>query len=98
MGALAFTFGNAGATKPQAMHTEPVRENVAVHAVVRFDRYLMDVADRLSHVVTVVAVLPTRDEAESEVARLDAIREDDDRSLYFWTPTRFYPDGRGPGN
>ena len=73
-----------------------MREKVLLHAVVRFDRYLLDVAAGLTDFVTVVAVLPTRDEADREVARLTNLQSDDG-CIYFWTPARYYPNGRGAG-
>lgn len=43
--------------------------------------------------ITVVAVLPTREEAE-ELARLMRLRDDDDLSFYFSTPAPYYPGSR----
>ena len=60
------------------------------HAVVRYDVDLADIADAIS----VVAVVPTREEAEAEVERLTTVNADK-RCRYFWTPTRYYPEGRG---
>ena len=59
------------------------------HAVVRYDDYMADIADAIS----VVAVVPTREEAEAEVERLAAVNADK-RCHYFSTPTRYYPEGR----
>ena len=44
--------------------------------------------------VTVQAVLPSQDEAVTEVERLNALNGDKDAS-YFWMATRYYPQGRG---
>jgi hypothetical protein len=66
-----------------------VRWKVAAHAVVRHDHGPYDVAQA----VTVVAVVPTKDEAEREVARLQRLNADKG-CTYFCTPTRYYPDGR----
>ena len=74
-----------------------VRPKVLLHAVVRFDRYLLNATSDPAHLVTVVAVLPTREEADGEVARLNGLREADDGVFYFWTPARYYPDGRAAG-
>ena len=44
--------------------------------------------------VTVIFVVPTADEAEREVKRLNGGKASPN-TMYFWTPTRFYPPGRG---
>jgi len=59
-------------------------------SVRRYDFYLADIADAIS----VVAVVPTREEAEAEVERLTTVNADK-RCRYFWTPTRYDPEGRG---
>ena len=73
-----------------------MRENVTLHAVIRLDRFLTDAdAAEQSKAVTVVALLPTRKEAEGLV-RLMQLRNDDNLSYYFCTPARYYPVGDGP--
>jgi hypothetical protein len=63
---------------------------VEVFAVVRWEGY--GPTPELSfHVKEVV---PTQQEAEAEVARLNASVDEAD-VRYFWNTTRFYPDGRG---
>lgn len=66
------------------------KPKVAVYAVVRLDKYFGDVEEQ----VAVQAVLPTIDEAEAEVRRLNAMR-DPSRVVYFVRATRYYPEGRG---
>jgi hypothetical protein len=67
------------------------RGKVHLFAVVRYDA-------EFSHpggAFTVKEVLPTLDEARTEVERLnDAARG---RAVYFWQTTRFYPKGRRVG-
>ncbi len=70
-------------------HAWVVNRKVQVHAVVRHDEYIADIRDA----VTVVAVLPSKDEAMREVDRLNALREGRG-STYFWTPAKYYPGGR----
>jgi hypothetical protein len=91
------TLANVAAAEAHPRQTEVVREKVAVHAVVRLDRYLLDVATDLTDVVTVVEVLPTRAEADSEVARLNGLGAGDERSVYFARTTRYHPAGRAAG-
>jgi hypothetical protein len=47
--------------------------------------------------VTVVAVVPTAEEAISEVARLAQVNAQK-RCEYFRQSARYYPEGRGPGH
>ena len=67
-----------------------MNQKVLLHAVVRYDEYVT----AISEAITVVAVVPTKDEAVREVARLNELNAEK-RSSYFWTPAKYYPDGRG---
>ena len=44
--------------------------------------------------VTVKEVLPSKEEAEREVERLQHLPDKPDRVTYFLQHTRYYPDGR----
>jgi hypothetical protein len=66
---------------------------VEVYAVVRYDHYLGDDAASEAK-VAVKEILPTRDEAEREVERLNNL-EAGRGSTYFWQYTRYYPQGCG---
>jgi len=66
------------------------KPKVAVYAVVRLDKYFENVEEQ----VAVQAVLPTIEEAEAEVRRLNETR-DPSRVVYFMRTTRYYPEGRG---
>ena len=63
---------------------------ILLHAVVRHDKYF----DSVSEAITVVAVVPTKEQALREVARLNDLKAGK-RSSYFWTPAKYYPNGRG---
>lgn len=73
-----------------ACHALTVNRKILLHAVVRYDRYASEIADA----VTVVAVVPTKDEALREAERLNRLAAAK-RSIYFWTPAKYYPEGRG---
>jgi hypothetical protein len=64
-------------------------ERKQVFAVLRIDHYASDALEAVS----VQSVLPTLAEAESEVARLNALATANN-STYFWRATRFFPHGR----
>jgi hypothetical protein len=64
-------------------------EKIPVYAVVRLDKYFHQVEEQIA----VQAVLPTIEEAEAEVARLNSLR-DPSRVIYFLRATRYYPRGR----
>jgi hypothetical protein len=70
--------------------TKSIKTNRSqVYAVVR-----LDLDARTSHgAVTVKEVLPTQEEAEREVERLNGLRSDH-LTTYFWQATRYFPDGR----
>lgn len=68
---------------------------MAAYAVVRLDHYLGP-ETLLQDRVTVKEVLPSLEEAEREVARLNALAGDRDR-IYFWQYTRYFPAGKGVG-
>ena len=70
-----------------------VNRKVLQHAVIRHDPYKSEIADA----ITVVAVVPTKDEAIREVDRLNALAATK-KSRYFWTPAKCYPDGRSAGS
>lgn len=64
-----------------------------VYAVVRLDHFHGDniaLRDR----VTLREIVPTLEEAESEVARLQALNSSE-TSEYFVAPANWFPDGRG---
>ncbi len=69
-----------------------MNRKVLLHAVVRHDEY----AEDITNAITVVAVVPTKQEAEQEVDRLNQVNAEK-RCSYFWTPAKYYPDGRGAG-
>jgi hypothetical protein len=71
-------------------HDRSVNPKLGVHAIVRHDPGSMDV----TLAITVVAVVPTKEEAKREVERLQEINRHTG-CRYFWTPTRYYPAGRG---
>lgn len=75
------------------MSVESGSERVAVYAIVRLDDYLGPETS-LQGRVTVKEILPSLEEAEREVARLNALAEGREVS-YFWQYTRFFPEGRG---
>ncbi len=62
---------------------------IEAHAVVRHDTWVEDITEA----IYVVEVLPTREEAEAEIERLNRVSEMK-RSRYFYSPTRWYPTGR----
>jgi hypothetical protein len=64
---------------------------VEVYAVVRLDHYLP--VATLEERITIKEIVPTLEQAESEVARLTALVSDDG-STYFSQYTRYFPDGR----
>lgn len=64
---------------------------IPVFAIVRLDKYI---TAGLEEQVAVQAVLPTFEEAQKEVARLNALSRHGDRIVYMVRATRFYPDGR----
>ena len=66
---------------------------VHVYAVIRHDPY---VTSDIRGAITVVAVVPTAEEAQQEVQRLSDLNADK-QSEYFWKSVRYYPDGRGAG-
>ena len=64
---------------------------VAVYAILRVE---LDVAQP-DLAVAVTEVLPTPEEAEAEVQRLNRLNADK-KCRYVWRATRFFPDGRHP--
>jgi len=67
---------------------------IPIWVVVRVDG-LIDRHDpqTLRNRITVVEAFPTVDEAEAEVTRLNEVNADKG-CVYFWAPTRFFPEGR----
>ena len=68
-----------------------VNPQVLLHAVVRHDAYVSDIANA----ITIVAVVPTKAEALEEVDRLNDLKADTP-SYYFWSPAKVYLEGVGP--
>jgi hypothetical protein len=83
---------NAGA---RAGNTRHVNEHIKAFAVLRFDDFASGTGE-LRNIITVIAVVPTLAEAQSEVDRLSALNAEKD-CRYFWTSTRYYPSGRSAG-
>lgn len=71
-------------------HDRSVNPKLGVHAIVRHDPGSADV----TLAITVAAVVPTKEKAEREVERLQEINRHAG-CRYVWTPTRYYPEGRG---
>ena len=67
-------------------------DKVAVYAVLRFDLFLGENVP-LPEIVTVKEIVPSPEEAEAEVRRLNA-SVDPARVVYAWQPTRYFPSGR----
>lgn len=70
-------------------------KRLQVFAVVRVDRrWLLESEDALEvqQFVAVKEILPTLEDAEAEVARLNDPESDD--HVYFACATRYFPDGR----
>ncbi len=66
-----------------------MREKLQVYAVLRIDEF-----DSVEDSVAVTAILPTLEEAISEVARLNELNKDKG-AYYFWRTTRYFPNGKG---
>lgn len=68
-----------------------------LYAVVRFDHQNGDALSRLMDdpgmYITVKEILPTLDDAEREVQRLNALNAEKG-CTYFWQVTRYFKDGR----
>lgn len=67
---------------------------IQVYAVVRLDLFLenLENPERLEQAVSVKEVVPTVQEAEAEVQRLNSDKD----VRYFWQATRYFPDRRKP--
>ncbi len=65
-----------------------MREKLEVYAVVRIDQ-----RDSIEDAIAITAILPTMEEAASEVARLNGLNKDKG-AHYFWRTTRFFPKGK----
>ena len=69
-------------------------ERTQVFAIIRVDQVGKPLTkESLSLHVNVKAILPTEEEAESEVERLNDLNGDEE-TMYFWAATRYYPNGR----
>jgi hypothetical protein len=68
------------------------KEREEVYAVLRYDGFLSDVSAPEA-CVTVKEVVWSRELAEAEVARLNALRAGKD-VRYWWQMTRLFPEGR----
>jgi hypothetical protein len=78
---------------PLLRHTHGVNDYLPAAAVLRFDPGWREAADdEIQNSITVVAVVPTLADADSEVARLSALAGGDVRYLRAYT--RWYPEGR----
>lgn len=66
-----------------------MRDKLEVYAVIRIDEF-----DSVEDSVAVTAILPTLEEAISEVARLNELNKDKG-AYYFWRTTRYFPNGKG---
>lgn len=60
---------------------------VQVYAVIRIDEY-----SSIRDSITVKEILPTMEQAEREVERLNRLNRDKS-SYYFWQATRYFPEG-----
>jgi hypothetical protein len=69
-----------------------VNRYVHVFAVMRHDLYVS--TSDIRNAVTIVAVVPTAEEARAEVDRLSDVNAGK-RCEYFWQSARYYPEGRG---
>ncbi len=66
-----------------------------IFVVVRVDLPLRGIdAQSLRIHITLVASMPDRTEAEAEASRLSVLNADKG-CVYFCTPTRYFPEGRG---
>jgi hypothetical protein len=66
-----------------------MEKKLQVFAVLRIDLDIRLLEDAL----TVKEILPTSDEAQREVERLNKLNASK-RAKYFWQVTRYFPDGR----
>jgi hypothetical protein len=64
-------------------------EQLQVFAILRFDK----VRDLAPEVVTVKEIVPTLEQAEAEVRRLNKLNAHHG-ARYAWQATRYYPSGR----
>ena len=64
-----------------------MKNKIHVFAIIRFDKYIDEPMDSFS----VVKILPTEQAAEIEVGRLNDINGDE-KTIYYWQTTRFFPD------
>jgi hypothetical protein len=64
----------------------------SVYAIVRLDDIKVD-SINLIDAVSVTSILPTQDDAEREVLRLNELNKETG-SRYHWFQTRYYPGGK----
>lgn len=64
------------------------------YAVIRFDQFGLAHDVDIANLIHIVAVVPTLDEAESEVARLNRVNAEKE-TRYFWQYAPYFPEGRG---
>ena len=65
-----------------------MRAKFQVYAVIRIDEY-----SSIRDSITVKEILPTMEQAEKEVERLNRL-DGDKGCYYFWQATRYFPEGR----
>lgn len=71
-------------------------EKFVVYAIIRLDDMHSDDATLLDS-VSVTSILPTQEDAETEIRRLNELNHDVG-SRYHWIKTRYYPNGRKPND
>ena len=74
-----------------ASHSQQARKQ-PVYAVVRMDHFAHGGVD-ISHRITIKEILPTAEEADAEVERLQALKPRDEVE-YFVAGGNWFPDGR----
>ena len=75
-------------TSSSVMKRQRMPEKHEVYAVVRIDQ-----RDSIEDAIAITAILPTMEEAVSEVARLNGLNKDKG-AHYFWRATRYFPKGK----
>ena len=71
-----------------------MKAKTETYAVIRFDEYGLAHDVDVANLIKIVAVVPTLDEAASEVARLSRVNAEK-RTRYFWQYAPYFPEGRG---
>jgi hypothetical protein len=80
---------DANMTSPIDREKATMPEKQEVYAVVRIDQ-----RDSIEDAIAVTAILPTMEEAVSEVERLNGLNKGKG-AHYFWRATRYFPKGKG---